>query len=100
MYIKRILLAVVFIGLIGMALFSYYVYDNIFVPNTAFNNDEAHIYIPNGATFDDVLEEISPLLDDVETFKTVAKRKKYVDHVKPGHYLIKKGMNNNDIINT
>jgi UPF0755 protein len=99
MYIKRIFLAVVFIGLIGMALFSYYVYDNVFVPNTSFNNEEAHIYIPTEATFNDVVDEISPLLKDIETFRNVAKRKKYIYNVKPGHYIIKKGMNNNDIVN-
>jgi len=99
MYIKRILLAVVFLGLIGMAIFSYFVYVNVFVPNTSFNNDEAHIYIPNRAEFNDVVDEISPLLEDIETFKNVAKRKKYIGNVKPGHYIIKKGMNNNDIIN-
>jgi UPF0755 protein len=86
-------------GLIGMAIFSYYVYANVFVPNTSFHNEEAHIYIPNDATFTVVVDEISPLLEDIETFKNVAKRKKYVNNVKPGHYIIKKGMNNNDIIN-
>jgi UPF0755 protein len=99
MYIKRIILAVVFLGLIVMAIFSYFVYVNVFVPNTSFNNEEAHIYLPSGANFSMVVDEIKPLLKDIETFENVAKRKKYVNNVKPGHYIITKGMNNNDIIN-
>jgi Predicted periplasmic solute-binding protein len=100
MYIKKILLAVVLIGLLGMAAFSYFVYVNIFSPNTSFNNQEANVYIPTGASFEDVIEALSPLLKSEETFRNVAKRKQYVDHVKAGHYIIKSGMNNNDIINT
>lgn len=34
MYLKKILLTVVLLGLVGMAGFSYYVYQNIFTPNT------------------------------------------------------------------
>ena len=93
-------MAIVFIGLIAMAAFAYYVYNSVFVSNTAFNNNEAHIYIPTGARFSDVLNELRPLLDDPVAFEAVANRKGYPTNIKPGHYLIKKGMNNNDIVNT
>jgi UPF0755 protein len=98
--IKKILITVVFLGLAAMAVFAYYVYSSVFVSNTAFNNEEAHIYIPTGARFSDVLEELRPLLDDPIAFEAVANRKGYPANIKPGHYLIKKGMNNNDIVNT
>lgn len=88
------------VGVVVMAVFAYYVYQNIIVPNTAFNNEEAHVYIEEDATFADVLEEIEPLLKDKETFITVAKRKGYVSNIKSGHFIITKGMNNNDIINS
>lgn len=100
MYLKKILLAVVLIGLVAMGGFAYYVYSNIFHPNTAFNNDEAHVYIPTGARFSDVLDELRPLLDNPVSFETVANRKGYPSNVKPGHFIIEKGMNNNDIVNT
>jgi len=100
MYIKKILMAVALIGLVGMAAFSYYVYTNIFSPNTSFNNQEAHIYIPTGASFDEVVYELSPFLKSTETFFNVAKRKQYINNIKAGHFIIKNGMNNNDIINT
>lgn len=98
--LKKVLLATILLGLIGMAVFSYYVYSTIFVPNTAFNNEKAHIYIPTNATFNEVLEDLKPLLKDTTSFISLAQKKKYNSHVKAGHYIIKKGMNNNDIINT
>jgi len=100
MYIKKILIIISLLGLVGMAAFSYYVYNAVFTSNTAFNNEEAHIYIPTGAKFKNVLEELRPLLTDDISFEAVANRKKYPANIKPGHYIIKKGMNNNDIVNT
>jgi peptidoglycan lytic transglycosylase G len=98
--IKKIIVIVSIIGVFVMGGFAYYVYKNIFVPNTAFNNDEAHLYIKTGANFSDVMEELEPLLKSTITFRAVAERKGYVSNIKPGHFIIKKGMNNNDIINS
>ncbi len=98
MYIKKILLVIVGISIIVGAVFAYFIYDAIFAPNTAFNNETAHIYIASDSGFKEVLEDIKPLLDDVDSFISVAQKKKYDLNVKPGHYIITKGMNNNEII--
>jgi UPF0755 protein len=100
MYIKRILWAVALMGLIAMGAFAWYVYDTVFSPNTAFNNAEAHVYIPTNATFQQVVDELEPLLEDVSAFAAVAQRKGYTANIKPGHFIIRKGMNNNELINT
>ncbi len=97
--LKKVIVATLLLGLVIMAVFSYYVYANVLAPNTSFNNAEAHIFIPSDATFTDVLEEVYPLIDDIESFKRVAHKKKYSSHIKSGHFVIKKGMNNNEIIN-
>jgi UPF0755 protein len=97
---KKIALVVSLIGVVVMAAFAYYVYNNVFVPNTAFNNAEAHIYIGEDATFAEVKEELEPLLKNMKTFEAVARRKGYVSNIKAGHFVIKKDMNNNEIINT
>lgn len=99
MYIKKILITIVLLGLVGMGIFSWYVYTTVFTPNTAFNNTDAHVYIPTDATFYEVQQELGPLLDDMESFTAVANRKGYATNVKPGHYILEKGMNNNDIVN-
>ena len=98
--LKKTVFAILLCGLVVMAAFSYFVYSTIFVPNTFFQNNEAHIYISQSDSFNDVVVEISPLLIDVEAFTTVANKKGYSSNVKSGHYVIKKGMNNNEIINS
>lgn len=100
MYIKRILLFIVLAGLVVGGLFAYKVYSAIFSPNTTFNNDEAFVYIPSNADFKKVKESLEPLLLDLETFEQIADRKGYASNIKGGKYAIKKGMNNNEIINT
>jgi len=97
--LKKVLVATLLLGLVGMGGFAYYVYKNIFVPNTAFNNKEAHIYIATNASFSEVMEDLSPLLINPKTFVTVANKKEYPSNIKSGHFIIKKGMNNNDIVN-
>lgn len=100
MYIKKILLGIVFIGLAISAYFAYYVYNAMFVSNTNFNNDVAYIHVPTNGTYTDVREQLLPLLKNIETFDALAKQKRYTSNIKAGRYAIKKGMNNNDIINS
>lgn len=100
MYIKKILWAIALIGLIVAAYFAYYVYSAMFKPNTAFNNEEAYIYVRTDADYQDVREQLEPLLLDMDKFDALAQRKQYIANIKSGRYAIKKGMNNNDIINS
>ena len=99
MYIKKILIIIVLLGAVAMGCFAWYVYHTAFSGNTSFNNDEAHVYIPTNATIADVVAELQPLLRDAGTFYAVANQKKYSENVKPGHFIIKRGMTNNDIVN-
>ena len=98
--LKRVIWSVLILGLVGMAIFAWFVYSAVLAPNTSFNNDEAHVYIRTDATFSEVMNELEPLLKDLGSFEAVANRKGYSNYVKPGHYVLKKGMSNNDIINT
>ncbi len=100
MYLKRILLIIVLFGLLVFGIFAFYVYNAMFAENTSFNNEEACIYIPSNASYDEVRQYLDPLLHDLESFDALAKRKKYVNNIKAGKYCISRGMNNNEIINT
>lgn len=100
MYIKKILWAIAIIGLIAAAFFAYYVYGAMLAPNTNFNNDEAYIYVKTTDTYNDVKEQLKPLIKDIDKFDILARQKKYTSNIKPGKYIIKKGMSNNDIINS
>ncbi|WP_026755855.1 endolytic transglycosylase MltG [Sediminibacter sp. Hel_I_10] len=100
MYIKKILWTITLIGLVAAAIFAYYIYNAMLSPNTAFNNEQAYIYVPTNASYADVVEQLEPLLDDLESFDALAKQKKYNTNLKAGRFAIKKGMTNNDIINS
>jgi UPF0755 protein len=100
MYIKKILLAIVLIGLAVAAYFAYFVYGAMFSPNTAFDTDTVSVYISRGSNYQDVRKQLEPLLEDIEAFDALANRKKYVNNIKSGRFVITKGMTNNDIINS
>lgn len=100
MYIKRILLTIVLAGIVAAGIFSYYVYKTIFLPNTSFENETAFVLVSSDRSYQEVRQQLVPLLKNIESFDKVAQKKGYVTNVKPGKYAIKKGMNNNDIVNS
>ena len=100
MYIKKILWIVAVLGLVICGFFAYQIYSAIFSPNTQFNNETAYVFVPSDASFAEVTEQLQPLLKDISSFEAVAKRKGYVDNIKGGKFPLKRGMNNNEIINS
>ncbi|MGW9686564.1 endolytic transglycosylase MltG [Flagellimonas sp. 2504JD1-5] len=100
MYLKKILWAVAIIGLLICGFVVYQIYSAIFSANTQFSNEEAYVYIATDASMMEVKQSLEPLLKDISTFESVADRKGYSSNIKAGKYAIKKGMNNNEIINT
>ncbi len=93
---KLILKKFVCVLIIACSLASCNYYDYIFNSNV---KETTLIFIPENATYNDVLEIIEPHLKNIEGFKWVAERKKYPKLVKPGRYLLKKGESNNVIVN-
>lgn len=100
MYIKKILLVIVIAGMLVGGAFAYMVYRAFFVPNTQFNNEVAYVFIPSNSDFEEVKVIMEPLLKDLNTFESAADKKGYSANVKAGKYAIKKGMGNNDIVNS
>lgn len=86
MYLKKIAIAIVLMGLIGAGFFSYYIYSVMLVPNTNFNSKEAYLFVSSDATFAEVRADLEPLLKNIETFETLAKQKKYVNNIKAGRF--------------
>ncbi|MFD1063663.1 endolytic transglycosylase MltG [Winogradskyella litorisediminis] len=100
MYIKKILWAIALIGLVIFGYFAFYIYNAMFSPNTNFEEEETYIYISNDDTYQNVRTQLIPILDDIDSFDALATQKKYTSNVKSGKFKIKKGMNNNEIINS
>lgn len=99
MYIRKILLAIALLGLVGLSIFSYYVYNVIFSPNTSFSEETAEVFIPTNATYSEVLEAMRPVVEDLEEFDVVAQKKGYANNPKAGRFILKRGMNNNELVN-
>lgn len=99
MYIKKILAIIAILGAVVMSVIMWQIYQIAFVDNTAFENPEAHVYIATNATLNDVVQELEPLLKNATSFEKVAYQKQYSSAIKPGHFILYKGMTNNDIIN-
>ena len=100
MYLRKILLVIVVAGMLVGGAFAFMVYRAFFVPNTQFNNEVAYVFIPSNSDFEEVKVILEPLLTDLGTFESAADKKGYSANVKSGKYAIKRGMNNNDIVNS
>ena len=100
MYIRKILYAIVTIGLLLMGGFAFYIYNVMFAANTNFNEDFKYIYIKTSSDYEDLTYQLKDYLLDTSTFTALAKRKNYSNNIKPGKFIIKRDMNNNQIINS
>lgn len=85
---KKIILV---LGVLFLAVAGF-VYFKAFVGNTTFDENEKYVYIPSGATYEDVIEIITPEIKDVDNFKLLAEIRSYNKNVFPGRFLLKKGM--------
>lgn len=100
MNIKRVVFAILMVGILAGAVIAYKVYSTFFVPNTKFAEETVDIYIPSNADFETVKVELAPFLENLKTFVAAADRKGYANNIKAGKFMIKKGMANNDIVNS
>ena len=95
MKIKKIIISIVTIAIILGVIVGYKYFNRIYMPNVIQN---ATVYLPTGASFDSVTKIITPYLNNSNGFKWVAEQKNYHNLIKPGRYLLKKGMNNNELV--
>ena len=95
---KKLIAFIAVVGVIIAAAFSYYIYNNAFSPNTAFNQKEVFVYIPSNSTYEQAKEIITPFLKDVDKFDFVAQKRSYDSNVKSGKFLLTKNMNSFDIV--
>mgnify|MGYP001800377923 FL=1 len=98
--LKKVIWASAILGLVICGIIVYQIYSAIFSPNTTFQNEQAYVFVPSDADLNEVKLRLRPLLVDLSTFEAVAERKGYAYNIKGGKYILKKGMNNNEIFNT
>lgn len=92
-------ITIVFIVAVGFGGFRcYQLYQYIFKPNI---QTPGSIIIPLHATYEQVIDSLKKreIILNYKAFDWVAKRKKYDQLIKPGKYLLDKGLNTNEIVN-
>ena len=84
---KTLLLAAAGVFLV----FAVVIYSKYFTNNTKVDK-ETYIEISTGSSFENVIQLVSPYLENVNDFKFIASIRSYDENVKPGRFLIKVGM--------
>lgn len=96
---KRIIAIASVLIAFGLIAYGYILYRSIFSENTKFSESEISVFIPTNATFEDVKQIMTPLVDDMDRFVSVAEKKSYPNNVKSGRFVLRSGMNSNEIVN-
>lgn len=92
---------ILFVLMIGLGAGGYWAYKNVFKSNVHLNGKKfTYIYIPTGARFEDVLDELysQNIIDDHESFEWMAKEMDLPENINPGKYRIGAGMSNRSIV--
>ena len=86
-------IAFIFAGIRGYKFFRYIFAENV--------KHDSILIVPQDATFDQVIDslKVRDVLISLRAFTWVANKKEYPGHIRPGYYLLEKGMNNNNLVN-
>lgn len=98
----KILVPILFIGVVTVAVTAYLLYGRIYQPNVKLDEKKSTIiYIPTSSDFEDVKNILAEenILVDTSSFLWLAEKKNYTKKVKPGRYRIADGMSNNTLVN-
>ena len=101
-FFKKFIWSLVGVLLISGAITASVFYGRIYQSNVSINyQKEVFIYIPTSASFEDVLQQLTDkgIIINSSSFRWISERKHYTKNIKSGRYLIKDGMNNNELVN-
>lgn len=99
-YRRKILSVIILMGLVFGFYFVYLFSKVFFWDNTIFEKEKVYIYIHEGDDFGRVRTVLTPFLKSITDFSLAAQKKGYDTRVKSGKFILKKGSNNNEIINS
>ena len=98
MKLKKIIWLIALLVLCVVIFLGYKINQIVLSPNTSFSQDEVVVFIPSETNYDEVLEILDPFIAHKNHFTTFAKQRNYIHHVMPGKFILKKGMNNHEIL--
>lgn len=98
MTIKKIISIVSIVVISVLLIYSFILVQQIFSDNTKFEEKETYVYVPTGATYNYVKKILDTYVKNLDHFEMVASKRDYPQNVKAGRFLLKKGMNNIDLV--
>ncbi|MBB4801338.1 UPF0755 protein [Flavobacterium nitrogenifigens] len=81
-----------------LLIYGFILISKIFSSNTKFEEKELYVYVPTGANYSDVKKILAPYVKNFDNFELVAEKRDYPENVKSGRFLLKKDMNNIDLV--
>lgn len=99
---RKIVFSLLILLIIASLIVGYLIYRVIYKSNVWTSGQETFsVYIPTDANFEQVKTILygHGLIIDRGGFEWLAKKKKYPDLIKPGHFVVRDGMNNDELIN-
>jgi UPF0755 protein len=98
----KVIISFFVILIISGGIAAYKLYHAIYEPNVFLGDRRTkHIYLPTGSNFTDVKATLyeNGMIINRNTFEWLAEKKNYKNNIKPGRYLIREDMGNNELIN-
>jgi len=81
-----------------LLIYGFILISKIFSSNTKFEEKEVYVYVPTDANYADVKKILAPYIKNFDNFEMVAEKRDYPQNVKSGRFLLKKDMNNIDLV--
>lgn len=98
MKLKKIITLAAVAVISVLLIYGFILISQIFSANTKFEEKEVYVHVPTGANYTDVKKILEPYIKNFDNFELVASKRSYPENVKSGRFLLKKDMNNIDLV--
>ena len=98
MSLKKIITITAVAVISVLMIYGFILISKIFSANTKFDDKELYVYVPTNANYTDVKKILAPYIKNFDNFEMVASKRSYPENVKSGRFLLKKDMNNIDLV--
>jgi UPF0755 protein len=97
--IKKAIFIVLAIFIVIGVVIGMIIYEKVYMPNVKVK-ETTYLYIKTGSELSDVQKSLidQQILEDTASFRWVAEKKNYNNHVYPGRYKIERKMSNNELV--
>jgi UPF0755 protein len=96
--LKKIITIISVVLITGLIIYGFILVRQIFSDNTKFSENQVYVYVPTDSNYEDVKKIIAPYIENMNRFEMVAEKRNYPENVKPGRFLLTKGMNSYNLV--